>query len=702
MQSLLFTPCEEPSHECTSRETPASQIRFCVKCGVFMGTSPGQPGGLGPGPAAGRVYYRTSQQVGGVSTKIDHERNLENMLRKQHMNRFYNEEASHLVVRPKIVDFMRKIHEKFEKGAEIFHKAAVFMDSVFSRHQVSYDKIEIIVLLCLHIASKFDESFSNYDPDKSFFKYAQKSYSFREIILLEKQLVKILEFQLDVQSPFHFLNFFNSRGLVSHRDILDLVRVYSPDARLPPPSPADTKFTIPQDLQFLTKKIKTRVDGLQFELDGGKNKNINVSFSRKNVLDFLKIFGTTYCFQEKDWCPLSFESKDPAVNENKSPIFDELKKCYLNPLWPLFIELLFQRARTPPDGPQSSIPNLADKNSPFGSFQLKKIAKKFTKLVNAKFEEEERPEAVAEANRPLPMGPANQKPAPLRETEKIKFRTTSFLSTNSNDRANRTSFFTEPILSLPFASHPSIVSFNQDALDKALKPAPVSFQMSHLDLGGFRFTISSNLQTIMRLLNCLRFNREDLPVGLVEVCCSNFENIFELILQGSVEVYSLNKFTSIAVAVSILYISRKLMDFPQVWTDDLTNLTGLSEVDIEGCVQHVLEDKAMLRLVSQMKSSFDFEEQETVFGNKKIISFKNILKMYEMKASKVVKDFRNFEKMVKNQILFKFFLAEVMKEELQTKENIEGPVFEVYGKGITEKSFVNTLNFEEEKENLFA
>ena len=181
MKVILSNPCEIPSHKCQTKLFSSSQINFCKECSVFLGNTHLNPGIQDENNSENAErenlenclkYYRTSYHQNLERNKIDHEKNLEHMLKKQHKNRFYNQEASHLMVRPKIIEFMKKIHEKFEKSSVILHKAIVFMDSVFSRHQVACDKIEIIVLLCLHISSKFDESFSNYDPEKSFFKYA--------------------------------------------------------------------------------------------------------------------------------------------------------------------------------------------------------------------------------------------------------------------------------------------------------------------------------------------------------------------------------------------------------------------------------------------------------------------------------------------------------------------------------------------------
>ena len=237
MQSLLQNPFEKKEHSCISLNKDLLKPKFCKICGIFINPSSCQS------PTEGTIqsetndeqtltptvfpkpeqYYRTSHFDKSLGTKIDHSKNIESMLRKQHHNRFYNSEACHLTVRPQIISFIRRIHSHFNKSREVFYKAVNFMDSVFSTHEMTPQKIEVCVLLCLHLASKFDESFSDYDQEKSFFKFAGRTHRFKTLIFLEEQLIRALDYRMDVQSSFHFLNFFKSRGIITDKDIYGLM-----------------------------------------------------------------------------------------------------------------------------------------------------------------------------------------------------------------------------------------------------------------------------------------------------------------------------------------------------------------------------------------------------------------------------------------------------------------------------------------------
>lgn len=666
MERLLSAPREISTHSCAPRLHTKSQIKFCRECSLFLGSScadlagesRGDSGNESPASPKNRLrYYRTSRHETSLRVRVDHEKNLANMLRKQHKNRFYNQEASHLVVRPDIISFMKKIHQKFQKGPEILHKAVVLMDSVFSRHQVSFEKIELIVLLCLHLASKFDESFSNYDPERSFFKYAQRSYSFEDIINLEKQLVRILDFQFDVQSPFHFLNFFNNNGIVSSRDIIDLVGVSSPP-RPGPPAPAPVSQEPPLKISFLAEALASQTSATEFRLDGIKNTGVGIEFSSEDILGFLGYFDHFGLVPPETGAPPQFKlapAPTGAPLPMDSEIFAELEKCYANPMWALFIELMFRGFHAPAPNQALGGNFLADKSCALTEESHCKLKELFAGLVSEADAAPRKPEEgalfVKETQAELEQEPGDfaKKASP---EGPLDFE--SFLSVNSmKEVSNRTSILAERKRNLrtcpkvPLGPGPIIPEEAGPQFRRALFA---------LEFSDFELTISSNTQTTLRLLNCLCLNRERLPVGLVEVVCSNFEKIFGVLLRASIEVYSLNKFTSVAVAVSLLYISRKLMNFPQVWTPDLALLTGLSEMDIEGCVEHVLNDSAMFSLVSEMKRSFESETPESVFGGQKIICFRNILQMYCAKACKVVADFRRFEQSVKRQLLFDFCL----------------------------------------------
>lgn len=684
MEDLLSAPREILSHQCEPKKYCKSQIKFCRVCSLFLGNSSAcfednlnqdLENAKRETKKKHSRYYRTSSHQSPHRIKIDHEKNLQNMLKKQHKNRFYNQEASHLVVRPKIIDFMTKIHEKFGKGSEILHKAVVLMDSVFSRHQVSFDKIELIVLLCLHLSSKFDESFSNYDPEKSFFKYAQRSYSFNDIIHLEKQLVRILEFQFDVQSPFHFLNFFNSNGVVSNRDINDLVRVYSAlSTGLSPDSPAPPRAS--QKMSFLVERLHSRAEQVDFRLNGSKNRAVAVRFSQHDIGQFLAIFGRINLFENKEKLPSNFKTKfnvNQTPNPLKKPMFADLDECYSNPIWPLFIEFMFRGFGSPSENQMVPGHFLADKSRLFTEENIKNVEQCLLQIIQNLPQTTQNTKIKSFFAKDTKIDLEYQKPElPGPDSAEHNLNIESFLSQKSlKELSNRTSILCEH--KLPLKSNPD----SPESPDRILLEEPgqaFSVELSDLDFSEFSFTISSNTQTMMRLLNCLRLNCEGLPVGLVEVCCSNFESIFKIILRASIEVYSLNKFTSVAVAVSILYISRKLMNFSEVWTPDLALLTGLSETDIEGCVEHVLNDPSMFKLVSDIKRSFESESQETVFGTKKIFSFRNILRMYHSKAQKVVHDFRRFERIVKNHVLLDFCLkGEFLQKLVSMRPQVEGP-----------------------------
>jgi hypothetical protein len=730
MEVILSTPCEVPSHECVIKLFSTSQINFCKVCSVFLGSNHlNQPQDHQNKPTLDKRetqkkpirYYRTSYHQSLHQVKIDHEKNLEHMLNKQHKNRFYNQEASHLVVRPKIIDFMTKIHDKFDKGSAILHKAIVLMDSVFSRHQVTYDKIEIIVLLCLHISSKFDESFSNYDPDKSFFKYAQKSYSFNEMIMLEKQLVKILEFQFDVQSPYHFLNFFNNKGVVSDKDIFDLIKIYSNNHIFQNMEMKQNQKNLTnvfsKEEVIITNEILKEMENVNFKLNGGKNKNIEIKFNIQDISEFMNQIKKWNSNEKNNIFLNNVSSKNSNLQEETEEInegiFGELKECYVNPLWPLFIEFLFQQIDLTNGQNNLNSNILADKNDIFNKENLQKITLNFSEIINSNCtiqEEKTQKNFINETQIDFDQ----EKSFPPNPISNMNIE--SFLSSNSNkELPNRTSIlFTQK-------NNQKIPTENSTKTESFIPDFPnliCSTMLSELNFTDFKFTISSSTQTITRLLNCLRLNSEDLPVGLVEVCCSNFENIFEIILKASTEVYSLNKFTSVAVAVSILYISRKLMNFKDIWTQDLSVLTGLSESDIEGCVEHVLNDPSMFKLVNQMKTNFEMEEQETLYGKKKIISFKNILKMYRNKAQKVIYDFRSFEKIIKNQVIFKYFVEKLAEENsffgLSTKNHLNFNSYDLGKPNISkfdlinnpesniksEKSIYQMLQFDINKENI--
>lgn len=729
-------------------------------------------------PASGMKFYRSSAY--GLSGGIDQAGNLNHMLRKQHLNRFYNEEATHRVIRQRIVEFMRRAHARFEKEPEVFYKALALVDSVFSRHQVFHDRVEVVVLLCLHLAAKFDEPFSKYRPEKSFFRFAMRTNSFKDLCFMEKQLIRILGFQLDVQTPFHFLNFFNSRGLVSQKDIAQLVKIYIPQVSASKETKGAlselfcSRFGIREEnLERLAKGIN-RV-GLSLTLENGTSLVIDLSsedlleflafikneIPAENFLALFENFGCNFvdCVglekpQKQVHQNLGFEAVNPVTDlfseiaknnpkdelnskyenmksslkpNSKEDVFRTLKRCYKDPLWGAFVETLFIKKSKNEGEDQVLADNFEEVFSTErflsgasalerasrvlvgggieckvggwvkeGSGQLENVEGKCVGLDDTRIMESMHSGSTnvcRKESRDQFESLLNPNSIEMSFTQNL-LRSQSFLSVksinedflprtsilNQNENQSENQSFKYPgtnptmanislVKNLTSPPKMDIITNKNDIRYNSSPDSPklstyiapgfgaVELKLSDLKpMHDFEFTISTRLDTVGRLLNCLRMSPEDLPVGLIEVCCSNFESVFEVLLAGSAEVYSLNKFTSAAVAVSILYLTRKLMSFPDVWPAELTSLTGLSEADIQGCVEHIINEPRLIELVYQIRRGFEANDQEQVFGSRRLVSFRDMLRMYHNKTQKVIADFVRFRKELVNVALLEFGL----------------------------------------------
>lgn len=646
MEMLLKEYPVNRLHECKPFLATKSNLLFCKTCARYQGSNSKQEINIHT------RYYRSSNNNAKPYVRIDHESNLSQMIKKQHENRFFNENSFHLEIRTKIIDFIFKMHSKFDKDEEIFHKSVVFMDSILSRNKIPVNKVEVVVLLCLHIASKFNESFSLYDPSKSYFKYAQKNYSFKEIIDIEKQLIAVLDFKLDVQSPYHFLNFFNSKGIISNGDIHSLINLYTPiiDQSTPNGSIKNIQnIELPQ-IEFSLKSLKS-------------NTSTKLKIFEKDLIIISDLYKNIFNSKSFDYILFIENIVNNQISKiEDSEIFEELQICYQDPCWKMFIDFIYLQISRENDVSKGDmfLAKLAGKNNHEDIISFIKDKNNLTQKKNI-FSFETLPSFTT-----LNENISNQSNPKNKKIEKI----TSIVLTNQNLNNSKN-------ITKPFSSQKNLNKNHFEMNDSSL---------IELNLEDFSFPTnilktSSSYEVILRLLNCLRFNQEFLPLGLIEVCCSNFEIIYEILLNASLEVYSLNKFTSVAVAVSILYLTRKLMNLSDVWHMDLVNLTGLTEQDIHGCVDHFLQVPSLYNLINKMSKDFDENLNETIIKNKKIISFKNILKMYKNKSRKIIQDFKKFQfylkinavtdiinLKLKSKIHFKNLNTKIMKKE-ENKEN---------------------------------
>lgn len=133
---------------------------------------------------------------------------------KQTKNRYFNPQAHHVGYRAKVIGWMSSLVKKFAYSESTFHFAVGYFDAVLSLYTVTLKQIKLISYICLYLAAKMEERDGKIPSIEEAFKLFDNEFSSAEIINCEKLVFKILDYQLNIKTPYAFVTFFLSRGVL--------------------------------------------------------------------------------------------------------------------------------------------------------------------------------------------------------------------------------------------------------------------------------------------------------------------------------------------------------------------------------------------------------------------------------------------------------------------------------------------------------
>lgn len=149
---------------------------------------------------------------------------LDEMLKKQTKNRYFNPQPHHVSYRVKVVGWMRNLVVKFGYSQSTFHFAVGYFDAVLSLYTVTVKQIKLISYICLYLAAKMEEKDCKVPSIHDAFKLFDNEFSSTEITNCEKLVFKILDYQLNIKTPFAFAVFFLARGVLLPSEVPPCVR----------------------------------------------------------------------------------------------------------------------------------------------------------------------------------------------------------------------------------------------------------------------------------------------------------------------------------------------------------------------------------------------------------------------------------------------------------------------------------------------
>jgi G2/mitotic-specific cyclin 2 len=99
-------------------------------------------------------------------------------------------------------DWLVQVHQRFQLLPETFYLAINIIDRFLSNKIVQLDKLQLVGITALFIASKYEEVIS---PHVSNFTYMAKDYQDTEILSAERFILSTLDYDLSYPNPMNFL-----------------------------------------------------------------------------------------------------------------------------------------------------------------------------------------------------------------------------------------------------------------------------------------------------------------------------------------------------------------------------------------------------------------------------------------------------------------------------------------------------------------
>ena len=127
-----------------------------------------------------------------------------------------------------LIDWLVEVHYKFKLHGPSLWLAVNILDRYLQKNEITRDRLQLVGVAALLIASKFDEV-SPPEVDECV-HITDNSYSKREVLQMEYRICESLGFQISVPTGFCFINRF--LGLIGADDTLKFITLFYAERNL--------------------------------------------------------------------------------------------------------------------------------------------------------------------------------------------------------------------------------------------------------------------------------------------------------------------------------------------------------------------------------------------------------------------------------------------------------------------------------------
>ena len=194
-------------HKCRCRAVHPYADQYCSFCGIFIS------------PNDAIVYLRPASFSNFNAIIGDQSLILIKMVKKQTIHKFYTKDAFHLPFRVNMVCWLEKSVRKLNLVPSTIHLSTAIIDIVMSSYAIPDDKMEVMIFTALNMAGKMEDRDDRLPNLKDVPDYFQKEIKKTDLEACEKIVFEVLNFSVNIQTPYHFACYFISCGVISNQDL---------------------------------------------------------------------------------------------------------------------------------------------------------------------------------------------------------------------------------------------------------------------------------------------------------------------------------------------------------------------------------------------------------------------------------------------------------------------------------------------------
>ena len=151
--------------------------------------------------------------------KLDSRAVFNQMIQKQHKNRFYNKSAFHIDIRLSLIKWLEQLKDKLTYSETTYHLSCAILDAVLSVYAVENRHIKMICFMSLHLAAKLHEQDAKILEMVHVKDLFKNEFQLRDIFNCEQMIFRVLDYSPNIKTPYVFLKLLLSQEMLSVNDL---------------------------------------------------------------------------------------------------------------------------------------------------------------------------------------------------------------------------------------------------------------------------------------------------------------------------------------------------------------------------------------------------------------------------------------------------------------------------------------------------